>query len=217
MKIKADKDNIIVLTADTQYELAATFLRMQEFYESPEFKDTVFDLEEYMDWYASEFGNFTYYSDWNGFNVPGNVVRSFFKEFFASSSKQLSRKELDLFNMLEEYIVSDQKFYVIGLWKSDNTMQHEFSHAFYHLDIDYKNEMLKLLEDVPDSFRHRCHKVLQADGYHPTVFHDESIAYFATNTMPDFVDMFGKQIPWNKMMPIQVAFEKRFEKYNKKE
>jgi len=214
MKIKSSNDNIIVLTAETQYELASTFLRVQEYYESPEFKDTVFDLEEYMDYYAEKYGNFTYYSDWNGFNVPGNVVRSFFKEF-AKFSKQLSQKEIDLFNILAEYIDGDQKFYVIGLWKNDNTVEHEFSHAFYCVDPAYKKEMNALLKNVPEEFKHRCLKVLQDDGYHKSVFVDETIAYFATNKITDFVDMFGEDVPWHDILPLQIAFEKRYEEYEK--
>jgi len=209
MKIKESKDNIVLFVADNQYELASTFLRIQEFYESPEFKHTVFDLEEYMDWYASEFGNFTYYTDWNGFNVPGDMVRNFFEHF----GDQLSRKEQVLYEMLQKYIEGDEKFYVIGVWK-DTTVQHEFSHAFFYVDPGYKKEMLALLKNVPKEFKHHCHKVLQEDGYHPTVFHDESVAYMSTNTMPEFADMFKTDIPWTEILPLQLAFEKRYEKHN---
>jgi len=214
MKIKSSKDNIVVLTAETQYELTSTFLRMQEYYESPEFKGIVFDLEDYMDWYAEKYGNFTYYSDWNGFNVPGDVVCSFFNEF-EKFSNRLSKKEQDLYNILEEYIVSDQKFYVIGLWKTDNTVEHELCHAFYYIDPAYKKEMHSLLKNVPEEFKHRCRKVLQSDGYHKSVFVDETVAYLATNKITDFVDMFGEQVPWHDILPLQIAFEKRYEEYEK--
>ena len=55
MRIKTSKDNIIFLEADTQYELASTFMRLQEHYESPKFRGKKVDLEEYMDWYAKEY------------------------------------------------------------------------------------------------------------------------------------------------------------------
>jgi hypothetical protein len=61
----------------TQYELSSTFLRFQEHYESPRFHGRVFSLEEYMDWYATRYGNFTYYQDWAGFNVPSTAFRPF--------------------------------------------------------------------------------------------------------------------------------------------
>ena len=62
-------DGIFLVRFDTQYALASTFLRIQEHYESNRFRNRVFSLEQYMDWYAAEFGAFTYFEDWSGFNV----------------------------------------------------------------------------------------------------------------------------------------------------
>jgi len=211
MRVESSKNNIVVLRVDKQYLLASTFLRMQEFYESPEFKDTVIDLEEYMDWYADEYGNFTYYSDWSGFNVPGQIVRRFFELHMDT----LSKKEADMYELLLPWIDDIEKFYVIGVC-SDDVMRHELSHAFYHLETLYKKNMTNLLKQVPKEFKHHCHRVLQEKGYHPTVFDDECIAYFATNAMPDFVEMFGNAIPWDHMLPIQLAFEKRYNKFKEK-
>src|SRR5262249_19669839 len=42
-------DGIFLLQFDTQYGLAATFLRVQEHYESSRFSGRVFTLEQYMD------------------------------------------------------------------------------------------------------------------------------------------------------------------------
>ena len=62
IKIRKQKvaKGIYLLRFRTQYELAATFLRVQEHYESPKFHGRVFSLEQYMDWYAADRGNFTY-------------------------------------------------------------------------------------------------------------------------------------------------------------
>jgi len=53
------KSNIYLVIAPSQYILAATFMRFQEYHESPEFKGRIFTVEEYMDWYAKTYGNFT--------------------------------------------------------------------------------------------------------------------------------------------------------------
>ena len=67
--------NCFILNFKTQYELSSTFMRVQEFYESPfkNIKNKLFSHIQFMDTYANEYGNFTYTSDWAGFNVPGNV------------------------------------------------------------------------------------------------------------------------------------------------
>ena len=41
--------NVYVLNFDTQYELCMSFVRMQEFYESPKFRGKTFELEEFID------------------------------------------------------------------------------------------------------------------------------------------------------------------------
>jgi hypothetical protein len=59
-----------------------------------------------MDWYAERYGNFTYYQDWAGFNVPSTALQPFYEGRF----DPLSEKEkalLRLFNGLRE------RFYVI--------------------------------------------------------------------------------------------------------
>lgn len=59
-----------------KYDLAMTFLRAQEWYESPKFHHKLFTLEEYMRWYSKAYGKgaFTYPKDWSGFNVPSAAV-----------------------------------------------------------------------------------------------------------------------------------------------
>ena len=88
---------IYLLSLKTQYELAATFLRVQEHYESPKFHGRIFSLEQYMDWYAARYGNFTYYKDWSGFNVPSTA----FAAFYRSKFDPLSEKEKQLLRLIE--------------------------------------------------------------------------------------------------------------------
>ena len=49
----------------SQYWLTSTFLRFQEYYESPKFRNLGFSLEEFQDWYVTtrDHGEFSYYSD----------------------------------------------------------------------------------------------------------------------------------------------------------
>lgn len=87
VKSRIAKD-IYLLRFKTQYELAATFLRVQEHYESPRFHGRIFSLEQFMDWYAKRYGNFTYYEDWAGFNVPSTALQPFYEGKFDPLSEK---------------------------------------------------------------------------------------------------------------------------------
>jgi len=162
----------------TQYLLAATFMRLQEYYESPlrGFCGRYFTHEQYMDAYAAKYGNFTYTADWAGFNVPGNIVVRFFSLF-----RDLSRKETALHEaMLPVMERWGDRFYLVGSTSGDlGTLKHEVAHAFYYLDPEYKREMDTITARWPqaDSFR----KAVVRKGYRSSVVKDETQAYMATS------------------------------------
>lgn len=160
---------------NTQYELCMTFIRIQEFYESPykEIQGQSFDLEKYMDVYAEERGNFTYTLDWAGFNVPGYI----FFEFLGKNS-DLRKKEVQLFKKcvsqaMYEY---EKDFYVIGIYKK-YTMQHECAHALFYLNDDYRKEIIHVLSLFPISLLGDMMTSLQSKGYCEKVMLDEVQAY----------------------------------------
>lgn len=90
-------DGVLHFIFPNQYSLTSSFMRVQGFYESsfPDIKNNVFELEHFMDRYAEHFDNFTYTTDWEGFNVPGDVLISFKKKF-----KRLLNKEKTLFSLI---------------------------------------------------------------------------------------------------------------------
>lgn len=67
---------VLHVTVKDSWDLAMTFLRMQEWYESPKFHHKHFTLEAYMRWYQKAYGKgtFSYPKDWTGFNVPSTAV-----------------------------------------------------------------------------------------------------------------------------------------------
>lgn len=62
IEIKHLYPKIYCLEFDTQYNLCMSMVRIQEFYESPEFAGKYFTLEEYIDYWSKNFGDgaFTY-------------------------------------------------------------------------------------------------------------------------------------------------------------
>lgn len=178
---------------DTRYEVAATMLRPQEFYESPEFKDRFIVLEKYMDWYAEQQGNFTYYSDWSGFNIPDNVLRQFFEVHW----EYLSIKEHRLYLALAPWLERKDPFYVIATSKEGlerkgpSLLDHEMSHAFFYTLPEYKALMQGYIAEFSEGYRGAVYTKLGEMGYHPSVFEDECHAYHAADSFSKQIERFG--------------------------
>jgi hypothetical protein len=166
MRIREVASGIFVVRFRSQYELAATFLRFQEHYESPRFRNRVFSLEEFMDWYADRFGAFTYYEDWAGFNVPSTT----FTAFYAGKFDPLLRKERRL---LQKFRRRRAPFYVIGI-SDEQDLTHELAHALYFMRPAYKTAVRAALRKYNTSALRR---EIVAMGYHPSVATDEIHAY----------------------------------------
>ena len=91
-----EKIKIYLVLFKTQYQLAATFMRFQEYYDSPQFKGKIFSVEEYMDWYANVNGKFSYFEDWPAFNIPSQTLKMFFAGWFNPLTNK-EKKLLDVF------------------------------------------------------------------------------------------------------------------------
>lgn len=158
---------VYLLRFKTQYELAATFLRVQEHYKSPKFHGRIFTLEQYMDWYVARYGSFSYYQDWSGFNVPSTA----FQPFYDGKFDPLTEKEkqlLRLFRGLRE------RFYVIGVYDHSRSLTHELAHALFFVDTAYRAAVRKAMRGYNTSVLERQ---LVAAGYARHVVPDEVQAY----------------------------------------
>ena len=207
-------EGVLHVEAETQYELASTFMRVQEFYESPygEIRGHFFTHERYMDICA--YGEkrsaqdqvvFSYLEDWNGFNVPGKVFDKWarlFKEHY------LWDKEKELIKRINEKATTSA-YYVIGTHKegAHNDFDHELSHAWYYLDSKYKQKQHKNLNKLSSKVREQLKDHIMGDGYTLEVVEDETIAYLATNTMTETKDMMNKvRVPWTTVYKFQKTF-----------
>jgi len=162
-------NGIYLLRFKTQYELTATFLRIQEHYESPRFHGRIFSLEQYMDWYAERHGNFTYYQDWAGFNVPSAALQPFFDGKFDPLSEK-EKQLLRLFKGLRE------RYYVIGIYDSGakDSLTHELAHALFFIDDTYRKAVLEAMCGYKTATLAR--QIAEA-GYAKHVIPDEMQAY----------------------------------------
>ena len=160
---------IFLLRFRSQYELTSTFLRVQEHYESPEFHGRSFTLEQYMDWYAETHGNFTYYQDWSGFNVPSTAFQPFYEGRFDPLSEK-EKRLLALFRNLKD------RFYVIGIYRGSATgnLTHELAHALFFTNTDYRQAVREAMSGYNVSALERQ---LAKAGYARHVIPDETQAY----------------------------------------
>lgn len=186
------RKNVFLVEADTQYALTSMFMRPQEFYESPfeEINGKYFSVEQFMDVYADnqEHGNFSYFTDWAGFNIPSDVIINFYKTF----QYDLTRKERILSNLIINNL-KEGDFYVIGAYKGKNnkvTLAHEIAHAYWHLYPEYKRKMGFYVGQLDPKIYNKARKALFEQGYSDFVIPDEIQAYMSTATRKDLINHF---------------------------
>jgi len=167
-------ERIFHLRFDEMNEMAEAFLRFQEHYESPEFKGKIFTLDEYKEWYmenspdAKEAGEFTYYDDWGGFNIPSEILEPFYDGKF----DPLSDKERMLLDVFLEH--RGKLFYIIATGKSEkegkdeSSLKHELAHGLFYVHRQYRSEAPPIIAPIdPGTRRQIAHAVHSVRG-HPT-------------------------------------------------
>jgi hypothetical protein len=199
-----DKFHVYHFQMPSQYWLTSTFLRFQEFYESPKFRGQGFTLDEFQDWYVTTRANgeFSYYIDWGGFNFPSYVVDRFTPSRFGP----FTRKEVWLLDQLQD--VPD-KFYVIGTYlnpKRAGLIQHEVVHGLFYLYEDYAQAVNEVVQGHDfEEFK----QALRDMGYCEEVLVDEINAYLTTGLVKA---LRGKSAPAVRSCKSKLTrlFRKRF-------
>lgn len=184
--------NVWFVSFLSKEDLSLSFLRFQEHYESPQFRDQIFSLEEFKSWYTAQNGQFSYVEDWSGFNVPSYV----FKPFVDGKFDPLSPRETAL---LEVFKHKAQPFYVIATNDVSETLEHEICHALFYVDPGYREAVVALIDSRRDELSEVFAKMRDL-GYHEAVFTDEVHAYLSAN--PDWLD--SKGIKFNRDIPKQL-------------
>lgn len=169
--------NIHLVTFPSTQEAAKTFIRFQEHYESPKFRNKLFTLKEYQTWYKKQNNraSFTYYNDWSGFNIPSYALLPFYSGAFGALSSR-EKKLLDLFQD------KSGLFYVIGTAKNDEkTLDHEIMHGLYYTNYQYRSDVDRIIFKYSAKFSYMpIYNLFEKMGYHHSVFIDELHAYLVT-------------------------------------
>lgn len=173
IKLLRPHERILLVTASTPAELGRMFLRPQEFYESPRYRGRFFTHEQFKRYYKRHWGRgaFSYYRDFQGYNMPGEVFLDWQKAF-ASTETEEEQKLLNLLGALPN------RFYLIGALERDvSTVKHELSHAFYHLFRDYREMTTAALYSQRRPEFGRLRDKLRKTMYRNEVLDDECVSY----------------------------------------
>jgi hypothetical protein len=180
---------VFLVMIDDPYDLAMTFCRVQEYYESPfkQIKGKSFNKAEFQRMYANKFGEglFTYPVDWAGFNVPCTAIWGCYN--LSSNETDYDLYDdlfLEIWDDIEyEYgILDDKNYYVIGSQPDHTeTIDHEICHAFYFLNKEYKKKADAITATIPNEIFDYLKNQLIDLGYCGKVMKDEIQAYLSTD------------------------------------
>jgi hypothetical protein len=190
-QIKTLPYNTVLIQTYSQKSLCDTFLRFQEYYENPKFKQQIFTIGQIKNWYSINYGSDTYNRDWSGFNFPSTVLDPFKQGLF----DPLINDEKVLLSLFK---YRNDNFYIIGA-NDESTINHELSHALYWYNNKYKSQVDNICKKFSKELL-KSKKYLLSKGYHKSVINDEIQAYLnddddnylKSNTQNKIILLFNK-------------------------
>ena len=205
--VTLNKKKIILMLYSNSVSAAQHVIRIQEYYENPVFKKTVFTMGELEAYYTEMNGAFTYCEDWAGFNIPSECFRAFTDGAF----NPLTSKEKKVIKAIKGF---REPFYVIACGKKDReTIDHELVHAHYALSPFYSVAVNSLL--IRSDGLDEAKKELLDWGYTKEVLMDELNAYLATND--ERITKLAPKVITDKLIKMWSPHkEKLFKEFDKK-
>lgn len=179
-KLHKITDNIYALVIENDFDRAMSFMRISEFYESKKYKGKHINIWDFIREYADG-GNFTYPTDWEGFNLPVSVA----KECLDYACTETP------YDTFMHGIVSKlpKDGYLIGTKSIKGSLyQHELRHAYYFIDKNYKKKADEITSQIDKKLYKKLQNELLSLGYHKSVTNDEIQAYFSTEKIPIIAD-----------------------------
>jgi hypothetical protein len=232
-EIKEVRDRVFAVIMEDDYARPMTFLRVQEYYESPnpDFRGKHFNIWDYIEWYSREKKDvFTYAFDWGGFNIPlpiawecyegkdkaqkkgYNGVRSLpdsWKSKWDETMKDIIWEvQSKMFNKKNR---RDMNAYIIGAKDTENsTFQHEVAHGLYYTNKEYKELMDEITQTIPLDTYLKFRGNLLKMGYTESVVDDEIQAYLSWGW--DYAK-FSKGVSTKFCKTINKEYQKVFNRY----
>lgn len=214
-KLSIPFDNCLLFEFKKQKDLALTFFRIQEYYESDneEIRGVAFSLETFLEHHIDKNGNLDYFNFWDGFNLPGHII----DEWESKIGSTMTQREIEFIKVIRENLDTSRKYYVIGAIAKDKlTIKHEIAHALYFMNEEYRNsadEITERFEKNKTQYK-KVVKYLKSLNYSDTVMQDEVQAYMATQSKTSLVEDFDVDLL--KCLDFIKEYRELLEKYNKK-
>jgi len=188
-KIEEVRPNVFAVIVKDHYHRAMLFLRVQEFYESPnpEFRGKNFNIWDYIEWYSRRNNDvFTYTYDWGGFNIPLKTAWDCYEKLKENESPYdevmddiIRTIEMTMFNKKN---TRNWNGYIIGADSTESdTFEHEICHGLYATNKQYKELVDEITIAIPFKEYQIFRKNLLDMGYNGIVIDDEIQAYLSTN------------------------------------
>lgn len=188
--IKMVRDRVFAVVIPDGYRRCMTFLRAQEYYESPnpDFRGRDFDIWRYVEWYSREKGgSFTYASDWGGFNLPLQVALDCYRGVAAMPGEWKSRWDGEMRAIIDSVtamIPEGERHlpaYIIGADDTvGGTFDHEVAHGLYHTNPMYRAIMDGITSTIDPAHYGLFSENLLRMGYTEGVVPDEVQAYLTS-------------------------------------
>lgn len=213
-------DSLYQISYETQFEVCSTFFRVSQYYESSnkKIKNIPMSVMEGIYLYAKQYRKgkspkleFSYFSDWHGFNIHGKVFKRWMKEVKHLEPNEEQLRSLIIKNIPED-IYRSGNFYIIGTFRKGalndiNTLHHEVAHGMFALNETYRNEVIETLELYRKELNGTTW-VLHKWDYADEVIDDELNAYLATSQ-----NWFIKQEFPGDLLHIKKALRKIWKSY----
>jgi len=176
--------HIWAVKINDSHSRAMVFMRSQEFYESAfdEIIGKQFKVSKYMDIYKQHYGKqeFTYGSDWSGFNIPSNVLEECMFNVPEDEINTYDKIMLSIISAIKE-VEGDHNYYLLGVDElANHLLEHEFAHAMYFTLPEYKSAMTQLNNECDGVVKDSMFKCITEYGYADHVLPDELQAYMST-------------------------------------
>jgi hypothetical protein len=177
-------EHIWAVKVRDSHSRAMLFLRPQEFYESA-FEEIIskqFKFSRFQELYKQHYGKqeFTYGSDWSGFNIPSTILEECMFNIPEDEINTYDKIMLSIIKTIKE-VEGDSKYYLLGVDElSNRLLEHEFAHAMWFTLTDYKEDMSKLNNECDGVVKDSMFKCITDYGYADHVLPDELQAYMAT-------------------------------------
>lgn len=163
------------------------FLRFQEYWENPHFRNKIFTHKEYKDWYLQQHDSYDIEVSWAGCAVSEKAFEPFFNKQFKPNDKEKAVLEV------VKHLRGDRFFVITSVGNDQDTVLHETAHAMYGMNAQYRKQVKSILESTLSAkTRDFLNTELSKMEYGPLRFDDELHAYLMEG-ITKFIELTGNR------------------------